>query len=117
MIRFIGKLCVLRHHYRWTERFRGDGTATPYHFLYLLSEGFVYQSVHKWVDSSIEQDKRVDDGVRVFTYAERCVVIHGVCNYVGHPTDPKHDRDSYRHQGDSLPHSEYALRVARYKSN
>ena len=55
----------------------------------------------------------MNNSVCELTGSVGCVVVYVVSNYVRRPTDSKYGSDSYRHQSDSLPHSQDALCVER----
>ena len=58
------------------------GASTAQQCFHLLSEVLVYESVDERVDSSIEEDYCVDNGVNDFIHRVRCTFVNDMGNCV-----------------------------------
>ena len=91
------------------------GADAAQHFLHLLSELLVQQSVHKRVDSRIDQDHRVSNSHWDGTSVIGCHELYCVDNFICAPTYSKYYSDSYDHQGNTLSHPHNTLCQYRKK--
>ena len=77
-----------------------------------LPESLIDQSIYKRIDSRVEQDHPISDGVRdIVWFVCSAVVAHHIDDSISQPADCKDATDDYHHQGDSLPYPYHTLQI------
>ena len=87
-------------------------TCAAYHYLHLLPESLVEQSIYKRINGRVEQDHCESNGIcNIVGLVGGAVVTQDVDKPVSQPTDCKDGTDDNNHQCDSLPHLHHALKI------
>ena len=85
-------------------------TSAAHHCSDPLPESLIDQGIYKRINSRVEKDHRISDGIRdIVWFVRGAVVAHHIDDSISQPADCKDATDDYHHQGHSLPYPYHTL--------